>query len=286
MTSVSNSSFYGDDIGNARAAGDRVGSSAELLGPVPSDGRRTCPRCGTESRDVAWCPTCGLNLRLHQPPGSARGNERQTFAQSWVAGGAPTERKEARRRGSTAAMAIGVVAVAAAGAAVATFLVTRGSNDPKQAATRVATVTVHSPPVPVTVTTTGRPVTTTLPAPAPSSVTALQMRHVLQRYVNAYGDESVPALRGLFASDLVRTNGTDPSEDLTAALDTYRTQFAGLSSPSYLLANIAYDPGKATATAMYSITNDSVAVGRGLITFHFVRAGGRVLIDDLAIQPS
>jgi hypothetical protein len=111
------------------------------------------------------------------------------------------------------------------------------------------------------------------------------MYGVLQRYVDAYSNESVADLRRLFATDLVRTNGNDPSEDLSQALKSYRSQFANLSNPSYSLTNITYQPSRATATASYSITSDRGTVG-GRIAYHFVRAGGRLLIDELSIQPS
>jgi hypothetical protein len=139
-----------------------------------------------------------------------------------------------------------------------------------------------------------RPVTVTVPAttpvasgasPSALAVTSAGMRAVLQRYVDAYSNEDIRGLQSLFASDLVRQNGSDPSEDLTQALATYHGQFAALTNPRYTLTNIAYRPGSASATGMYSISSGSGSV-RGQIAFHFVRVEDSLLIDEILIRPS
>jgi hypothetical protein len=181
------------------------------------------------------------------------------------------------RHGTVAIVVAVVIAVLLAGIAIA--LVTRGSGAPKASVAPSTPATVS-----VTVTTGSPAVSVTAPA-APTVVTSAEMTQILQRYVNAYGSEDLAGLQSLFAGDLVRMNGTDPPEDLTQALETYRSQFAALSNPVYRLRDIFYDPAGASATASYSISSGAGTVG-GQITYHFVRQGDYVLIDELDIQPS
>jgi hypothetical protein len=123
------------------------------------------------------------------------------------------------------------------------------------------------------------------PASATAPVAASEMSEVLQRYVDAYSNQSVAQLRKLFASNLVRVNGTDPAEGLDEALQTYRSQFASLTNPSYSLTNVQYDTGQAVATGTYSITSAAGTVS-GRIAYHFIRDGQGALIDRLSITPS
>jgi hypothetical protein len=173
------------------------------------------------------------------------------------------------------AVVLAIVALAVAAAAI--VVVTHGSAAPE------------TPPAPVT-----RAVTVTVPvtspavsvaSPSASAVTSAEMSTVLQRYVDAYTNEDVSGLQSLFASDLVRQNGSDPPEGLSQALATYRGQFAALTNPRYSLANVIYDPSKGGAGGTYSISSASGTAG-GRIVFHFVRVGDRLLIDEIFIQPS
>lgn len=253
-----------------------------------SDRARVCPRCGKPSDGAAWCPKCGLNLRLERPPTFAAAPPELPATASPSAAAGPVVTESVRpRRGWAPIVAIGLAAVAVAGAVAAVVLVTHTSNGSKELVVRRASAgAAMAPPTRTVVAPAALRVTVTVPAASAPAITATQMGQVLQLYVNAYGNESVDGLRGLFANDLVRTNGGEPTEDLDRALETYRGQFAQLSHPVYRLTNIDYEPGRATATATYSITSDNGGGGAGRIRYHFARAGDRVLIDQLVIQPS
>lgn len=158
--------------------------------------------------------------------------------------------------------------------AIAVLLATRGSGALKGSA----------PPAPVGVASPAASPMVAVAAPTVATPTSSEMENVLQRYVNAYTNEDLSGLQSLFAADLVRTNGTGPSEDLTQALDTYQSQFDALSSPVYRLSSVTYDTLAATAVGTYSISSDAGKVG-GSIAFHFVRVGDQALIDTIVIEP-
>jgi len=238
-----------------------------VIAATSSVGQRPCPRCGTESQGAAWCAACGLNLRLHSVPEPAT----PPVAAAPVA--------VCRRRRVVSASAGLVLVLLAVGIAV--VFVTRGSGAPKASAPPAS-----APPASANL---GAPAAFPAPidvAPAAAPISTGEMGQVLQWYADAYTNENVNGLQSLFADNLVRTNGTDPSEDLAQALDTYRSQFAALSNPVYSLSNLGYDVPRATAAAIYSISSDAGTVGGGSIGFHFVRLGNQLLIDAIAIQPS
>jgi hypothetical protein len=110
---------------------------------------------------------------------------------------------------------------------------------------------------------------------------------VLDEYSQDYSDENAEGLRGLFAEDLERHDGSNAPEDLTAALATYEHQFGELHEPRYVLSETHVEPGsgEATATAAYSISSQNGTV-TGSITFHLVEQGEKLLIDRLEIEPS
>jgi hypothetical protein len=123
--------------------------------------------------------------------------------------------------------------------------------------------------------------------PEEPQVTSENMREVLVDYATAYDDEDVYALEGLFATDLTRTNGTEPSQTLDEALDTYREQFSNLSNPEYVLNELQYTEGvyAGSATGVYTISSSNAPDASGSITFSFHSVNGRLLIDDITITP-
>ena len=173
-----------------------------------------------------------------------------------------------------AAVVLAIVALAIAAAAV--VLVTHRSAAPKA---------LDSVPRAVTVTVPATSPAASGASPSAPPLSSAGMTAVLQRYVNAFGNEDISGLQSLFASDLVRQNGSDPPEDLVHALATYRGQFAALTNPRYSLTGITYHPGQASAAGTYSISSGS-GTARGQIAFHFVRVGDRLLIDEILIRPS
>ena len=111
------------------------------------------------------------------------------------------------------------------------------------------------------------------------------MSTVLQQYVDAYTNEDVSALRSIFASDLVRQNGSDPPEDLSQALATYRGQFAALTDPRYSLANVAYDPQPSRRRGDVCDLERQRHRGRS-DRLSFRQGRDRLLIDGIVIRPS
>lgn len=120
-----------------------------------------------------------------------------------------------------------------------------------------------------------------------TTVTEQDMARVLVAYETAYGNEDVGALGSLFADTLDREDGSGRSEDLQQALQTYQSQFAQLSNPSYQLSSMQFQPGdgEGFATGQYSITSDAGTV-TGSIDFHMTVVDGRLLIDQISITPS
>jgi hypothetical protein len=178
------------------------------------------------------------------------------------------------------------VALLVAGSATAIVLLTRGgaSSDGatpvlgselggfETSAGEVATTVPEEPPTTV---------------PEEPQVTGDNMHEVLVDYVTAFDDEAVSALEVLFAADLTRTNGTEPSQTLDEALDTYSEQFSNLSKPKYVLNGIQYTEGvdAGSATGVYTISASNAPDSSGRITFSFVSVDGRLLIDGITIAP-
>jgi hypothetical protein len=223
----------------------------------------TCPRCGSNATGAPWCPSCGLNLRLHPPETVAPPPPPPPPAYT-------TPSPNPSRRRLVALVIAGVLALGGAIAALA--LLAFRSSPPKSAA---ATTVVQTVAV------------TRSQAPAVPLLTVAEMHDVLLAYVNAYAAEDTSALGRLFASDLVRQNGADPIEDRTAALATYQHQFDQLTNPHYSLTGIQYATGrgKGSAAGTYTITSDAGRSG-GSIEFHFVLRGGLLLIDAIRVVPS
>ena len=234
---------------------------------------QTCPRCGSNAAGAPWCPSCGLNLRLHAQEAEAPPPAAPTRPATPVYASPP--RGPSRRR-LFALIAGGVVVLGGAIAAVA-LLAFRSSPSP----TAVATTVVQT----VAVTQSGA--TTQVGAPTLPQVTTAEMHDVLLAYVNAYSAEDAAALGRLFAVDLVRQNGNDPIEDRNAALATYQHQFDQLTNPQYSLNGIQYASGRGegSAAGAYVITSGAGRTG-GSIEFHFVLRGGRLLIDAIRVVPS
>lgn len=230
---------------------------------LDASGQGTCPRCGANVGEAPWCPSCGLNLRLHTAETAAQPPSAPTSAP------APAQRNPRRRR--LVAVIAGVLVLGGASAAVA-VLAFRSSSPRDTAAAKTVVVT--------DVVTDGNPVT-------PPTVTVDEMHNVLLGYVQAYSDESVVELESLFAPDLVRRNGDDPVEHRDAALATYQQQFDQLSDPQYQLSGLHYSavPGEGTAEGGYVITS-SAGQSRGRIIFVFEVRGGHLLINGIRVIPS
>lgn len=124
-------------------------------------------------------------------------------------------------------------------------------------------------------------------ATTPTTVESSQVEAVLNEYTLDYSKENAEGLRGLFAEDLERHDGSRAPEDLAAAVATYEHQFSELHEPQYSLTETNVEPGsgEATASAHYSITSQNGTV-TGVITFHLVEQEEKLLIDRLEIEPS
>lgn len=265
--------------------------------PASTDADRICPRCGTDSGGAPWCPKCGLNLRKpngESPPAAgppAAGSPPATEPQpdysltQVLAAQTATSR---RARNVAGAAAVGVIALV--GAVALVLLGTHRSLNP-QKFVRGLTHHHHGLTLPSRTGASGKAAGATGSGNGggtggtSAAITAADMRPLLHRYVLAYSSKSVAALKSLFAATFVRKNGTEPAENLSQALATYRGQFAHLTNPKYSLTHVVYAPGRAAAAGVYSITSAAGTAG-GRITYHFVRNGNRLLIDRLVIRPS
>lgn len=230
---------------------------------------QTCPRCGSNASGAPWCPSCGLNLRVHAKETEAPPPATPPAAPVYAPPRGPRTRLFVLIGG-------GVLVLGGAIAAVA-LLAFRSSSSPSAAATTVVQT--------VAVTQSGG--VTQSGAPALPRVTTAEMHDVLLAYVNAYSAEDTATLGGLFAADLARKNGNGPIEDRDAALATYQQQFDQLTNPQYSLTNIQYATGRGegSAAGTYVITSAAGRTG-GTIEFHFVARGGRLLIDAIRVVPS
>ena len=235
---------------------------------------QTCPRCGSDAAGAPWCPSCGLNLRLHAQEAEAPPPPAPTPAPAAAPVYAPPGGPSRTRL--FLLIAAGVLVLGGVIAAVA-LLAFRSSSSPSAVATTVVQT--------VAVTQSGG--VTQSSAPALPQVTNAEMHDVLLSYVNAYSAEDAAALGSLFAADLARQNGNDPVEDRNAALATYQRQFDHLTNPQYSLSNIQYATGRGegSAAGTYVITSAAGRTG-GTIEFHFVARGGRLLIDAIRVVPS
>jgi hypothetical protein len=67
------------------------------------------------------------------------------------------------------------------------------------------------------------------------------------------------------------------------AVSSYRTQFARLRNPRYVLSGLKVKPGPDTATVSgrYAITDGGSSKGGGSVIFHLAKLGGRVVIQEL-----
>lgn len=236
-----------------------------------SSGERTCPRCGTPSQGAAWCPKCGLNMRPHVP--AAAGGD------PGVAPPSVGERARAPKTSlvdraawrSTYPLIGGIVALAAVGIVVGAVVSSGGHH---------ATPVISSP-----ITTISTPTST--PTSTTPTITTTAVQQVLGQYEADYSSENLEGLKALFASSLVRQNGSASSENLEQALATYQRQFGEQTNPSYKLSNVSIQPGagEAAASARYSVTNQNGAL-TGSIVFHLIEENGQLLIDKLTIEPS
>jgi len=128
------------------------------------------------------------------------------------------------------------------------------------------------------------PTETTATAP---TVESSQVEGVLGEYKQDYSNEDIEGLKGLFAENLERHDGSKAPEDLATALATYEHQFGELTKPTYSLSETHIEPGagEASATARYGITSQNGTV-TGSITFHLVELNEKLLIDKLTIEPA
>jgi len=246
-------------------------SSDDVAG---SERQPICPRCGSDSGGAAWCPKCGLNLRVRDgpSPGSEAKRTPATPAAS-TAGGLFRS-----RRGVAAAAAAVLVVVSAA---VAIVLLTRDGGSDRTIPAVLDQSLFDQPSG-----TTSSLFPTTSESAEPT-VTTDDMHRVLISYATAYSDEDLIGLRRLFAEELIRVSGAGPAESLEEALETYRGQFSELSNPDYSLSELTYSEGvyEGTASGVYSIISTSAPDAKGDIRFHFVTRGGQLLIDELTIEP-
>jgi hypothetical protein len=234
-----------------------------------SSGERICPRCGTRSQGVPWCPKCGLNMRTRVPAAPA-GVTPPTAEQPPPAPRRAPHDRAARR--PPYLLIGGIVALAAIGIVVG--LVVSSGGD------RGASTT------PSPTTQTSAPASTAATTAAPTVATST-VQEVLRQYEGDYSSENAEGLKALFASSLVRQNGSEPSENLEQAVATYQRQFGEQTNPSYKLSNVSIQPGagEATASARYTITNQNGTL-TGSIVFHLIEENGQLLIDKLTIEPS
>jgi hypothetical protein len=132
-----------------------------------------------------------------------------------------------------------------------------------------------------------RPQSDQAPPPTPrDQITKADVRQLLATYADRYGERDSAGLGELFTSDVVRHEAGSEPADKAAALREYDHQF-GLDtvSPRYVFSQLSVSPGVggASASGRYAITNQHGTV-TGSIQFHFVREGGRLLIDRIEIQ--
>jgi hypothetical protein len=176
------------------------------------------------------------------------------------------------------------VAIAVAAVIVAIVLATKGGGSGQLprvvAASAVSTETAPTGSTPTETT----PTETTATTP---TVESPQVEQVLGEYQRDYSNEDIEGLKGLFAEDLERHDGSKAPEDLTAAVATYEHQFGELRKPTYSLSETSVEPGsgEASATARYSISSQNGTV-TGSITFHLAQHNEKLLIDKLTIEPS
>src|SRR3954451_23782956 len=86
--------------------------------------RTTCSRCGTHSSGSAWCPTCGLNLRVGA---TAADGEHPPEPEPLYSRPAPAARPPERRRPSSLLVAV-PVAVLVAGVLLTVVLARGGGS--------------------------------------------------------------------------------------------------------------------------------------------------------------
>jgi hypothetical protein len=150
---------------------------------------------------------------------------------------------------------------------------------------RTAGFATPAPTASGNLTTTASESVTTFTANPVESATVQQ---VLNEYESDYSNENIEGLEGLFSQTLTRRDGTDPSENLAQAIQTYKKQFSELVNPSYTLSNVYITPGtgQATASATYGITSQNGTV-TGTIDFHMTEEEPQqVRIDELTIAPA
>jgi hypothetical protein len=135
------------------------------------------------------------------------------------------------------AVAIAVVAVI-----VAVVVATKGHGGSGQLPGVAAASTVSAETTP----TESTPTETTATTP---TVESSQVEQVLGEYKQDYSNESIEGLKGLFAENLERHDGSKAPEDLTAAMATYEHQFSELKEPTYSLSETSVQPGSGEASA-------------------------------------
>jgi hypothetical protein len=177
-----------------------------------------------------------------------------------------------------AAMAIAVVAVI-----VAIVVATKGHGGSGQLPGVAAAGAISAETTPAE----SMPTETTPTETTTSTVESSQVERTLGEYTQAYSNEDIEGLKGLFAEGLKRHDGSKAPEDLATALATYEHQFGELQKPTYSLSETSVEPGsgEASATARYTISSQNGTV-TGSITFHFVEQEEKLLIDKLTIEPS
>lgn len=261
-----------------------------------------CPRCNAPVAGHLWCQKCGLNLRPSSantqratPPSPERqlstpaGPPTPPAAGHRMLGGGtavpavqlprpPIRRawERATRTIDSRALTAAAVAVAVAAVVVAIVFATKGGGSPPAGVANASTIATAPAPAEST------PTEATAP-----TVESSQVESLLTEYRQAYSDENLEVLKGLFAESLQRHDGSSAPEDLSAALATYERQFSELRHPRYSLSEINVEPGtgEASARAQYSISSQNGTV-TGTINYHLVEQEGRLLIDRLGIEPS
>lgn len=263
-----------------------------------------CPRCGTRSAGAAWCTKCGRRLPdagSHATSGEpfAPEGEAAPTAAAWNAAPPTAEMPPAGPAAPTMSAPtppsvpahpappawqeppdrrnLYLALAAAAIAAIVLLVVLLGKGGGSSSPTTPQAFLQSTP----------TPEQTTPSTPEPTPVSAESVEQVLSEYQEDYSSENADGLRGLFSEQLARTDGSNPTEDLTQAIHTYEKQFSQLKEPSYTLSNIDVEPGtaEATAGADYSITSQNGTV-TGSISFHFSEQENRLLIDSITVRPS
>jgi hypothetical protein len=175
-------------------------------------------------------------------------------------------------------MAGAAVVVAVVAITVAVVFATKGGGGGHPADIAIANT------IPTEVASTESTPTETTATP---TVEASRVEQVLAEYRQDYSSEDIEGLKGLFAEDLERHDGSKEPEGLAAAVATYERQFSELENPTYSLAEINVEPGsgEADATARYDISSQNGTV-TGSITYHLVEQNGELLIDRLRIEPA